>query len=317
MTTFPLVSIFINNYNYAAFLRDAIDSALRQTYAPIEIVVVDDGSTDASREIIARYGDKIVPVLKRNGGQGSAYNAGVARSRGEVICFLDSDDCFTPDKVAQTVAAFQKQDFRSKPMMVHHPLTIMGDGAGKFAGRLIGRKHESPLNHYDFARRYGFLFYMAGPTSGVSINRVLAERLFPIPEDGVRTSADDFIVRGATLVGELHLLDVALGLYRIHGNNAWFSGSRQKTPAFNDALDAFLNKRLVESGRMPVMRFSKSMSCWADLALERRRLALLGHIARLAVLQHDRLTAWFAYQALRLAIKGQSEAERTNTSLIR
>jgi glycosyltransferase involved in cell wall biosynthesis len=315
--TDPLVSIVINNYNYAAFLPAAIDSALRQTYARVEIVVVDDGSTDQSGSIIAGYDKQVVPVLKSNGGQASAFNAGVARSRGEIICFLDADDYFTPDKVAKVVAGFENLDFRANPMMIHHPLTIMGDGAGAFSGRMIGRKHESPLNHYDFARRYGFLFYMAGPTSGISLNRVLADRLFPIPEDGIRTSADDFVVKGASLIADLYLLDLALGFYRIHGQNAWFAGSPQKSRAFNEALDRYLNDRLRESGRLPVMAFGKSMSCWAGLALERRWLTLFGHIARLAVLQHDRLTARYAYQALRLAIKGRPELEQVDTGMIR
>src|SRR5256886_12063249 len=99
----PLVSILINNYNYGRFLREAIDSALRQTYTNTEVIVVDDGSTDDSRPIIAGYGSRIVPVLKENGGQASAFNAGFAVSKGQWICFLDSDDFFAPAK-AQAIA---------------------------------------------------------------------------------------------------------------------------------------------------------------------------------------------------------------------
>jgi glycosyltransferase involved in cell wall biosynthesis len=69
MKDHPFVSILINNYNYGRFLQEAIDSALNQTYSPTEVIVVDDGSTDNSREIIASYGNKIIPVLKENGGQ--------------------------------------------------------------------------------------------------------------------------------------------------------------------------------------------------------------------------------------------------------
>src|SRR5918997_1546606 len=105
----PLVSILINNFNYGRFLAEAIDSALAQTYSPVEVVVVDDGSTDNSREIIASYGDRIRSVLKPNGGQGSTFNAGWAAAKGDVICFLDADDAFTPDKVARVVEVFQKE----------------------------------------------------------------------------------------------------------------------------------------------------------------------------------------------------------------
>ena len=92
-------TIIINNYNYGRFLAAAIESALNQTYADTEVVVVDDGSTDNSRQIIAGYGNRIRPVLKTNGGQASAFNAGFAASTGDVICMLDSDDLFYPNKV--------------------------------------------------------------------------------------------------------------------------------------------------------------------------------------------------------------------------
>ena len=77
----PLVSIIINNYNYGRFLDEAISSALNQTYPHIEVVVVDDGSTDDSRQLIANYEDHIVSVLKENRGMSSACNAGFAASR--------------------------------------------------------------------------------------------------------------------------------------------------------------------------------------------------------------------------------------------
>ena len=75
MTNPPLASVIINNYNYGRFLRGAIDSALNQTYPHTEVIVVDDGSTDGSPEVIATYKNRIVPVLKTNGGQASTYVA--------------------------------------------------------------------------------------------------------------------------------------------------------------------------------------------------------------------------------------------------
>ena len=94
-----LASIIIDNYNYAGFLREAIESALNQTYQKIEIIVVDDGSTDSSREIISSYGCRVISILKCNGGQNSALNAGFSASRGNVILFLDSDDALLPTAV--------------------------------------------------------------------------------------------------------------------------------------------------------------------------------------------------------------------------
>ena len=88
----PLVSIVVNNYNYASYLAQAIESALGQTYPHTEVVVVDDGSTDGSWEIVASYGDRVRALRKVNGGQASAFNAGFEMSRGEIVWFVDSDD---------------------------------------------------------------------------------------------------------------------------------------------------------------------------------------------------------------------------------
>src|SRR5579883_2980546 len=103
--TAPLVSIIITNFNYARFLPTAIDSALAQSYTPIEVVVVDDGSTDDSRQIIAGYGDRVRPVLKANGGPASACNAGFIAARGDIVLFLDADDVLETPAIEQVVAA--------------------------------------------------------------------------------------------------------------------------------------------------------------------------------------------------------------------
>ena len=100
-------SIIISSYNYGRFLSEAIESALSQTYAPTEVIVVDDGSTDHSRDIIASYGDRITPLLKENGGQASAFNSGFRVSRGEVIFFLDSDDLLLPTVVERALEQFR------------------------------------------------------------------------------------------------------------------------------------------------------------------------------------------------------------------
>ena len=292
----PLTSILINNYNYARFLPEAIDSALGQDYPVKEVLVVDDGSTDNSREIISGYGDRIVPIFKENGGQSSAFNAGVAASRGDILCFLDADDFFTPDKVSRVVEVFRQQNLNSKPMMVHHLLAVKRNG--DMQARTYGKTHYSPMNLYAFAQRYRFVWYEAGPTTTISINRNLAKKIFPLPEQGVRISGDDFIVCGASLLAEVYSLKDVLGGYRIHGQNLWFRSNRCKSPEFLRTLENYLNDKLIENGLSPVICFDNSIYAWPILVAERRWLKLACHMLRLSVKQHDRYTAQFVYHTV-------------------
>jgi len=105
-TDAPLVSVVIPTYNQAQYLGACIDSVLAQTYPAIEIVVVDDGSTDATPDVLAGYGDGITQLRQSNHGAASALNHGIRASRGEFVCWLSSDDAFTPDKVRLQVEAF-------------------------------------------------------------------------------------------------------------------------------------------------------------------------------------------------------------------
>ena len=100
------VDVVIDNYNYGAFLGEAIESACRQTHENVHVVVVDDGSTDDSREVLRGYADEVTVVLKENGGQASALNAGMERCRGDVVIFLDADDVLHPEAAARAAAAF-------------------------------------------------------------------------------------------------------------------------------------------------------------------------------------------------------------------
>jgi glycosyltransferase involved in cell wall biosynthesis len=98
------VSVVIPAYNAAWCVARAIDSALAQDYTHREVIVVDDGSTDATGEILARYGAAIRVVPKRNGGLSSARNAGIRAAGGELVAFLDADDYWLPAKLAHQVA---------------------------------------------------------------------------------------------------------------------------------------------------------------------------------------------------------------------
>ena len=102
------VSIIIPTYNRADLLREALDSVLAQTYQEFELLVVDDGSTDNTRELVAGYGERTAYVFQENRGVSSARNLGIQSSTGEFIAFLDSDDLWLPEKLEQQVTIMEQ-----------------------------------------------------------------------------------------------------------------------------------------------------------------------------------------------------------------
>jgi glycosyltransferase involved in cell wall biosynthesis len=104
----PLVSVVIPTFNRKHIVGKAIESAINQTYKHIEIIVVDDGSSDGSAEFIAGYGSAVKYIFKENGGVSSARNLGIRKSIGEFVAFLDSDDVWLPDKLEKQIHFFEK-----------------------------------------------------------------------------------------------------------------------------------------------------------------------------------------------------------------
>jgi glycosyltransferase involved in cell wall biosynthesis len=100
----PLVSVVVPVWNGEAYLGEALDSVLAQDYGPLEVVVVDDGSTDGSAAVAARYGDPVRCVRQANQGPAAARNRGLAESRGALLAFLDADDRWLPGKLTRQVA---------------------------------------------------------------------------------------------------------------------------------------------------------------------------------------------------------------------
>src|SRR5689334_21473917 len=102
----PNVSVVIPTYNRAAFLPAAIDSALSQSYPPCEILVVDDGSTDHTADVVAAYRARVRLIAQSNQGTAAGRNAGVAASSGAYVAFLDSDDLWLPHKLERQMERF-------------------------------------------------------------------------------------------------------------------------------------------------------------------------------------------------------------------
>ena len=207
-------SIVISSYNYARYLSEAIDSALMQTCPDTEVIVVDDGSIDNSREIIAAYGSRIIPVLKQNGGQASALNAGFTVSRGEALLFLDSDDVLLPTAVERAVACLRDPNV----VKAHWPLLAV-DELGSRTGRLIPGEDLPDGDLREAVLHDGPYGYTWPDTSGNAWARRFIERISPIPEAEYRTAPDLYLAAFAPLFGLIRQVPEPQALYREHGAN--------------------------------------------------------------------------------------------------
>jgi len=143
----PLVSVIIPTYNRAGTILRCVDSVLMQTYSPIEIVVVDDGSTDLTVELLRVYEDKVTLVSQPNGGPSSARNAGVARTIGEIIAFLDSDDVWMPDKLERQVN-LMIQGGSQVPCCISNATLFSGDGTSKTSFQVSDVESHLPEGYW-------------------------------------------------------------------------------------------------------------------------------------------------------------------------
>jgi len=203
------VTIIICNYNYERFLADAIDSALAQDYAATRVVVIDDGSTDGSREVIGRFGSRISAVFKENGGQVSAYNRAVEVLETKYAILLDSDDVLYPSAVSEVMRAFNGGDYGK----VQFRLDVLGS-AGELTGSHVPHS-DPPLDCSNLLHR-GWL-YPSPPASGNAYRVSALQRIFPVPEtEENRYGADFYAIYGVALLGAVASIQKSLGGYRVH-----------------------------------------------------------------------------------------------------
>jgi glycosyltransferase involved in cell wall biosynthesis len=216
----PLVSIVINNYNYARFLPEAIDSALIQTYPHTEVIVVDDGSTDDSRQVITRYGNQILPIFKRNEGQASAFNCGFSNSQGKILIFLDADDRLQPEIVENVVKAFRTNPSAAR---VHYRLAVI-DSSGNLQGTFVPPAYL-PLATGNLQQKPSALVNGTNwsPTSGNAFAAWSLRQILPMPVPEFRTCADYYLLRANALCGPMIAFDEVGAYYRFHGNNNYLA----------------------------------------------------------------------------------------------
>jgi len=212
----PTFSIIIDSYNQVDFLARAIESALGQTNQDVEVVVVDDGSTDGSQQILRAHQDKIRMVLKKNGGQGSALNAGFAASTGRFVSFLDADDLLDRDFVERALDLLRSTP---APTMVQFRMRVI-DAGDQPTGDFVPPRHVAMATG-DMARAVRSWRLASGfaPTSGLAFPRYVLQQLFPLPEAILQYGGDFPLVRGAALLGPIVSADRPVVSYRSHAHN--------------------------------------------------------------------------------------------------
>jgi glycosyltransferase involved in cell wall biosynthesis len=206
-------SILLNNYNYGRFLKESIESVLTQTHTDFELIIVDDGSTDNSRAIINSYKDpRIISILKENGGQGSAFKAGIARSTGDYIAFLDADDFWDSNKLQRTAEILCSE---SDIVLLNHGYRMLEEGQ-------VEHTLIPPTGDYDVKRelqRHSTELSLV-PTSFFVGRRQECQQL-QFDDLRWRIAADTPVIFGLALRGTVYNLGEVLGTYRIHGSNLW------------------------------------------------------------------------------------------------
>ena len=243
-----LVSIIINNYNYATYVSDAIESALGQTYSNVEVIVVDDGSEDESMTVISGYGERVTAVFKENGGQGSALNEGFAASHGQLVMFLDADDVLLPRAVECVVAKWREGDaklqFRLRlcdttlsPLPLTMPRQTLPMPSGDVTKELLQK-----------------LEYTTPPMSGNAFARSFLVAVLPMPVETWRRGADAFLNLTAPLYGTINSVDEELGMYRQHGGN----GSARSAAFSPKTVDVFFRDRVLRASRKEPLVLEKA-----------------------------------------------------------
>lgn len=204
------VSVIIPAYNQAQFLPAAIDGALHQTHAPLEVIVVDDGSTDDTQRVLFSYGERIRAVSQNNAGVAAARNAGIQLSQGDFLAFLDSDDVWLPRKLERQLACFGSDP---KIGLAHCGFCDIDAEGNALEQHLDGMEGDVAREMLLFRRPV-----ILGGGSGVMVSRAAVEAVGNFDER-LSTSADwDFYRRVAGRFKVAFVREVLL-YYRLHGAN--------------------------------------------------------------------------------------------------
>jgi glycosyltransferase involved in cell wall biosynthesis len=213
-----LVSVIVANYNYGRYLREAVHSVLDQDYEPLELIVVDDGSTDDSRAILESIDSPNLQCrFRQNGGQASAWNDGYGASKGSIVVFLDADDTLVPGSIRRHVEALSSSGVvRSQGCL---PIvTAEGERTG-----ITIPETPATLDPLPLLLRFGPSSYICVPASGNAWKREFLENVFPLPS--VSFGADALLFDIAPLFGQTTITGADVAQYRKHGSS-WMDKNR-------------------------------------------------------------------------------------------
>jgi glycosyltransferase involved in cell wall biosynthesis len=283
----PKVSVIITNYNYGRFLNQAIESVLAQTYQNFELIVVDDGSTDNSREIIESYGERLLVIWQKNAGQGAAFNTGIERVSGEIVCFLDADDYFKKDKLEKVVNTFQKHP---EWVQISHSW-ISVNAENQAIGK--GGKTLSQGDVRNLLLERGR--YAMGITSAIAYRSTVLKQVMPVPTqffevDGklYAESADTYLTVTVPFYGEVGCINEPLMFYRMHGSN--LRAHSDNIPYLireHENIAAFINEAATRVGLTQRLNVGRDVDYCSLKALQQGggSLAEVLQIVRLSLLE--------------------------------
>jgi hypothetical protein len=215
----PSVSVLIDTYNHERFIEKSIISVLEQDFpaSEREIIVVDDGSTDHTPEIVQRFEPNLRYIRKENGGQASAFNVGIPECRGQIIAFLDGDDYWLPGKILRVAEVFAKN---SGVGLVGHAIKESLPG-GQQRISASAKEEKFRIQSLDSARLFRLRKSFLG-TSRMTIRAEIARRILPVPEALV-FEADEYLFTMGAAMSEVVILQEPLTCYVIHGSNLYVS----------------------------------------------------------------------------------------------
>jgi glycosyltransferase involved in cell wall biosynthesis len=211
----PFVSVLIDTYNHERFIGKAIVSVLEQDLptGDREILVVDDGSSDGTPEIVRKFEPHVRLLRKENGGQASAFNVGIPECKGDIVAFLDGDDWWARNKLTSVAQAMADNPTVG---IVGHGIVVVGRD-GREQTEILREGFQFQANTIEggklFRRRGAFL-----GTSRMTIRAELLRRIGPVPES-IEIQADEYLFTLAAVLAEVKIVAEALTYYRMHDAN--------------------------------------------------------------------------------------------------